>query len=78
MTVDKMICRGDNYCEGKDGSWRRGEGQTLEQLGRHHVIEQGIMQRHGSGLTIVMIGGSDDVDVTVVIFMRLWFWLLLL
>ena len=54
-----------------------------ERLGRHHVIEQGIMQRHGSGLTIT----SDDLrrgeammyDVTVVIFYEVvGCWLLLL
>eukprot|EP00984_Skeletonema_dohrnii_P022978 scaffold12087_cov73-Skeletonema_dohrnii-CCMP3373.AAC.1 len=34
------------------GGGRRSKRQTLaERLGRHHVIEQGIMQRHGSGLT---------------------------
>jgi len=41
---------------------------------RHHIIEQGIMQRHGSDLLVMISVGQAttiEIDATVLFFMRI-------
>ena len=67
MTVDKMICRRDNYCEGE--GWSAAGGRSKQQAtnvsGTARQASSNRARNNGSGLTSVVM-------ISVVIFYRCW------